>query len=147
MMIDDGDILLVEDTDEDAELTLRALKKRGLANPVVRVSDGAAALDYLEARGAYAGRDRAHLPQVILLDLHLPKLSGIEVLRRIKADERFRLIPVVVLTSSQEDVDLAECYRLGVNSYVTKPVGFDEFSRVVGELGFYWLLINRQAYR
>jgi len=139
----DGDILLVEDTDDDAELTVRALKKRGLANAVVRVSDGAEALDYLYATGAHAGRDRQHLPQVILLDLRLPKLSGIEVLRRIKADERLRLIPVVVLTSSQEEVDLADCYRLGVNSFVTKPVEFDEFARVVGELGFYWLLINR----
>jgi len=140
----DGDILLVEDTDDDAELTLRALRKRGVANAVVRVCDGADALDYLNATGAHAGRDRQHLPQVILLDLRLPKLSGIEVLRRVKVDERLRQIPVVVLTSSQEDVDLAECYRLGVNSYVTKPVEFDDFARVVGELGFYWLLINRQ---
>lgn len=137
------EILLVEDTPADAELTMRALKKNCLVNNLVWVKDGAEALDFLFATGNYAGRDFACQPKVVLLDLRLPRLSGIEVLRRIKGDERTRSIPVVVLTSSKEDVDVEECYRLGVNSYITKPVSFDEFVRVVGELGLYWLLLNK----
>lgn len=137
------EILLVEDTPTDAELTIRALKKRSLVNNLVWVKDGAEALDFLFASGAYAGRDSAHQPKVVLLDLRLPRVSGIEVLRRIKADERTRSIPVVVLTSSKEDVDVEECYRLGVNSYITKPVSFDAFIEAVGELGLYWLLLNK----
>ena len=138
------EVLLVEDTPTDAELALRALKKRGLANRVIWLKDGAEALDFLFGTGAYAGRDVANCrPKVVLLDLRLPKLSGLEVLRRVKADPRTHAIPVVVVTSSKEEVDLDECYRLGVNSYITKPVEFDEFAKVVGELGLYWLLVNK----
>ncbi|MFH1871385.1 MAG: response regulator [Pseudomonadota bacterium] len=140
---DEVEILLVEDTAADAELTIRALKKNCLVNNLVWVKDGAEALDFLFATGAYADRDRTHQPKVVLLDLRLPRISGVEVLRRLKNDERTRTIPVVVLTSSKEDVDVDECYRLGVNSYITKPVSFDEFVKVVGELGLYWLLLNK----
>jgi CheY-like chemotaxis protein len=140
------EILLVEDTAADAELTMRALRKHSLVNSLVWVKDGAEALDFLFATGAYADRDCAHQPKVVLLDLRLPRVSGIEVLRRVKADERTRSIPVVVLTSSKEDIDVEECYRLGVNSYITKPVAFDEFFRVVGELGLYWLLLNKKPH-
>ena len=138
------EILLVEDMTADAELTIRALKKHCLINNLVWVKDGPEALDFLFAAGAYAGRNCADQPKVVLLDLHLPRLSGIEVLRRIKNDERTRLIPVVVLTSSKEDVDIDECYRLGVNSYIANPVSFDEFVKAVGELGLYWLLLNKR---
>jgi CheY-like chemotaxis protein len=138
------EILLVEDMAADAELTMVALKKHCLINNLVWVKDGPEALDFLFAEGAYVGRNCADQPKVVLLDLHLPRLSGIEVLRRIKTDERTRLIPVVVLTSSKEEVDIEECYRLGVNSYIAKPVSFDEFVKVVGELGLYWLLLNRR---
>jgi CheY-like chemotaxis protein len=137
------EILMVEDTEADAELAIRALRKRGLANHLVWVKDGAEALDFMFATGEYAGRNVSNGPRVILLDLRLPKLNGTEVLRRLKADERTRKIPVVVLTSSKEDIDLEACYQLGVNSYITKPVEFDEFTRVVGELGLYWLLVNK----
>lgn len=137
------EILLVEDTPADAELTIRALKKNCLVNNLVWVKDGAEALDFLFATGAYTGRNCAHQPRVVLLDLRLPRVSGIEVLRRLKQDARTQSIPVVVLTSSKEDVDVDECYRLGVNSYITKPVAFDEFVKVVGELGLYWLLLNK----
>jgi two-component system response regulator len=138
------EVLLVEDTTADAELALRALKKRGLANNVIWLKDGAEALDFLFGTGAYQGRDVVnHKPKVVLLDLRLPKISGIEVLRQIKADARTQTIPVVVVTSSREEVDLKECYRLGVNSYITKPVEFDEFAKVVGDLGLYWVLVNR----
>jgi len=140
---DEVEILLVEDTAADAELTIRALKKNCLVNNLVWVKDGAEALDFLFATGAYADRDKTHQPKVVLLDLRLPRISGVEVLRRLKSDERARTIPVVVLTSSKEDVDVEECYRLGVNSYITKPVSFDEFVKVVGELGLYWLLLNK----
>ena len=138
------EILLVEDMAADAELTMVALKKHCLINNLVWVKDGPEALDFLFAEGASVGRNCADQPKVVLLDLHLPRLSGIEVLRRIKTDERTRLIPVVVLTSSKEEVDIEECYRLGVNSYIAKPVSFDEFVKVVGELGLYWLLLNRR---
>lgn len=137
------EILLVEDTPADAELTIRALKKHSLVNNLVWVKDGAEALEFLFATGAFAGRDSAQQPKVVLLDLRLPRVSGIEVLRRIKNDERTRSIPVVVLTSSKEDVDVKECYGLGVNSYIAKPVSFDEFVKVVGDLGLYWLLLNK----
>lgn len=137
------EILLVEDTAADAELTIRALKKRNLANHLVWVKDGAEALDFLFASGDYADRDILNCPKVVLLDLRLPKISGIEVLRRIKGDPRTHAIPVVVLTSSREDIDLEECYALGVNSYISKPVEFDEFTKVVGESGLYWLLVNK----
>lgn len=137
------EVLLVEDTPEDAELTTRALKKHGLANNLVWLKNGAEALDFLFAGGAYAGRKIDKPPKVILLDLRMPLVNGIEVLRRLKADERTRRIPVVVLTSSKEEVDIKECYQLGVNSYISKPVAFDEFAKVVSELGMYWLLVNR----
>jgi CheY-like chemotaxis protein len=141
---DDVNILLVEDTETDAELAIRALRKRGLANKLVWVNDGAKALDFIFGEGEYSQRDVRNHPKVILLDLRLPKVTGIEVLRRLKSDENARRIPVVVVTSSKEDSDLAECYALGVNSYISKPVEFDEFTKAVGDLGFYWLLINKR---
>jgi CheY-like chemotaxis protein len=136
------EILLVEDNPLDVELTLRALRKRNLANQVHVVRDGAEALDYIFARGAYAGRDINNSPKVILLDLKLPKVDGLEVLKQIKSDERTKTVPVVVLTSSREEKDMVESYRLGVNSYIVKPVDFDQFLDSVGKLGFYWLLLN-----
>lgn len=141
--LNEVEILLVEDNPSDAELTLRALKKYNLANRVLHVKDGAEALEFLFANGAYNGRNVEHAPRVILLDLKLPKVDGLEVLRRIKADERARVIPVVVMTSSREDRDLEECYQLGVNSYIVKPVEFENFVKSVSELGFYWLLLNQ----
>lgn len=140
---DDVEILLVEDNPTDAELTMVALKEHNLANKLVWVKDGAEALDFLFATGAYARRNIGNGPRVVLLDLRLPKVDGLEVLRRIKADERTKRIPVVVLTSSKEDRDVAECYGVGANSYIGKPVEFDEFAKVVSELGLYWLLINQ----
>jgi CheY-like chemotaxis protein len=137
------EILLVEDNATDAELCIRALKKHNLANNLVWVKDGAEALDFLFATGAYSDRDVTTPPKVVLLDLRLPKVDGMEVLRRIKADERTRAIPVVVLTSSKEDRDIAESYQLGVNSFISKPVEFDAFAKTVSELGLYWLLVNR----
>ena len=137
------EILLVEDNPTDAELAIRALKKSNLANKLVWVKDGAEALDFIFASGAYANRNVVNGPKVIMLDLRLPKVDGMEVLRRVKEDARTRAIPVVVLTSSKEDRDVAESYQLGVNSYISKPVEFDEFAKVVSELGLYWLLVNR----
>jgi len=137
------EILLVEDNPTDAELAIRALKKNNFANKLVWVKDGAEALDFLFASGAYSGRQVTNGPKVILLDLRLPKVDGMEVLRRIKDDERTRIIPVVVLTSSTEDIDVAESYQLGVNSYISKPLEFDQFAKTVSELGLYWLLVNR----
>jgi len=142
-MNNEVEILLVEDNPTDAELCMRALKKSNLANSLVWVKDGAEALAFLFATGNYAARSVTHPPKVVLLDLRLPKVSGMEVLRRIKEDERTRSIPVVVLTSSKEDRDVAESYQLGVNSYISKPVGFEAFAKTVSELGFYWLLVNR----
>lgn len=136
------EILLVEDNPADAELTVRALKTHNLANHLEIVRDGAEALDFIFATGAHADRHVQNTPKVILLDLKLPKVDGIEVLRRIKADERTRAIPVVVLTSSREERDVVESYQLGVNSYVVKPVEFDRFARSVSDLGLYWLLVN-----
>jgi len=137
------EVLLVEDNPTDAELAIRALNKSNFANKLVWVKDGAAALDFIFAKGEYSGRSAHEGPKVILLDLRLPKVDGMEVLRRIKGDERTRSIPVVVLTSSKEDRDVAESYRRGVNSYISKPVEFDEFAKVVSELGLYWLLVNK----
>ena len=136
------DILLVEDNPNDAELALRALKKHNLANSVEWVKDGAAALYFLFHRGAWAGRGNG-IPRLVLLDLRLPKVDGIEVLQQIRACEATRALPVVVLTSSKEERDLVATYQLGVNSFVSKPVAFDEFARTVADLGLYWMLINR----
>ena len=136
------EILLVEDNPHDAELTIRALKNRNLANNLVHVEDGQAALDFLFSEGRYRNRVAALRPRVVMLDLKLPKVDGIEVLRRIRADERTRLLPVVVLSSSREDRDIAEAYKLGVNSYIVKPVDFESFSEAVSNLGLYWLLLN-----
>lgn len=142
MDFEQADILLVEDNPTDAELTLRALKKNNLANQVVWVKDGAEALEFIFATGRYSERNVDNVPRLILLDLRMPKVDGLEVLQKIKADERSRRIPVVVLTSSQEDRDIVESYKLGVNSYVSKPVEFDDFINAVSTLGFYWMLIN-----
>lgn len=138
------EILLVEDNPNDAELTLRALKKQNLANKVHVVIDGAEALDYIFSTGSYESRNLNNQPKLILLDLKLPKVDGLEVLDRIKSDERSKTIPVVVLTSSREEQDMVESYRLGVNSYIVKPVDFNKFIDAVGKLGLYWLLLNAQ---
>ncbi len=137
-------ILLVEDNESDEELTLRALKKSNVGNKVVVTRDGAAAIDYLFARGAYAGRETKELPQVVLLDLNLPKIGGLDVLRAIRADERTALLPVVILTSSKEDRDLLGCYASGANSYIVKPVDFTQFAEAVRQLGIYWLVLNER---
>jgi len=140
---DKTEILLVEDNPNDAELTLRTRRKHNLANHVEWVKDGEAALDFLFRRGAYTGRNDNDTLRLVLLDLRLPKVDGIEVLQQIRSHEETRLLPVVVLTSSKEDRDLLATYQLGVNSYVAKPVVFEEFARTVAELGMYWLLINK----
>jgi len=137
------EILLVEDNPTDAELAIRALNKQHLPNKLEWVKDGAQALDFVFAQGDYSHRSVENGPKVILLDLRLPKVDGMEVLRRIKSDERTRTIPVVVLTSSKEDRDVAESYNLGVNSFISKPVEFDAFAKTVAEMGMYWLLVNR----
>jgi len=138
----DKTILLVEDNPDDEALTLRALKKNNILNQVTIVRDGAEALDFLFCQGAYAGRDPSRPPAVTLLDLKLPKLDGLEVLRRLRADERTRLLPVVILTSSKEEQDLVNGYRLGANSYIRKPVDFTKFMEAVQQLGVYWLIMN-----
>lgn len=138
------EILLVEDNPNDAELAMRALKKNNLSNNVIRVCDGEQALDYIFARKGFQSRDRLNIPKLILLDLKLPKVDGLEVLKIIKADEVTKLIPVVVLTSSHEENDMVESYRLGVNSYIVKPVDFDKFIDSVRDIGLYWLLLNQQ---
>ncbi|MFH0759953.1 MAG: response regulator [Bacteroidota bacterium] len=135
-------ILLVEDNLDDVELTLRALKKNNIKNEVVVVNDGAEALDFLFGTGIYAGRDLKKLPTVILLDLKLPKIDGLEVLRRLRANELTKLLPVVILTSSKQEQDIVNGYSLGVNSYVRKPVDFNQFAEAVSHLGLYWLLLN-----
>lgn len=136
------DILLVEDTPNDEVLTLRALREGNIKNEVVVARDGAEALDYLFGTGAYAGRDTSVQPVVILLDLKLPKVSGLEVLERLRADGSTRLLPVVILTSSKEDQDIYQSYNLGANSYVQKPVDFMQFAEAVKQLGLYWVLLN-----
>jgi len=140
------EILLVEDNPHDAEMALRALKKNNLSNKVLVVTDGEEALDFIFARGKFSGRDKDNnsLPKMILLDLKLPKVNGIEVLKEIKSNPETQVIPVIVLTSSQEDKDIVESYKLGVNSYIVKPVDFDKFVEAVRHLGFYWLLLNKQ---
>lgn len=138
----DIQILLVEDNKSDAMLTIRALKKHNLANNLVHLVDGAQALDFIFAKGEYLGRNIENKPKVIFLDIKMPKVSGLEVLKEIKSDERTKLIPVVMMTSSQEEQDIIESHKLGVNSYVVKPLGFDNFSKTIADLGFYWLLVN-----
>ncbi|RJQ46260.1 MAG: response regulator [Gammaproteobacteria bacterium] len=135
-------ILLVEDNPDDEALTLRALQKNNIVNEVMVAHDGAEALDYLFCRGTYAGRDPCRAPAVILLDLKLPKVDGLEVLKRLRADERTRLLPVVILTSSKEEQDLVNGYRFGANSYIRKPVDFNQFMEAVRQLGLYWLVLN-----
>jgi len=140
---DPVEILLVEDNPQDAEMTIRALKKHNLANRIHHVIDGAEALNFLFATGSYGDRKVEDRPKVILLDLKLPKVDGLEVLKKVKADERTRTIPVVVLTSSKEERDMVESYRLGTNSYIAKPVDFDQFVEAIRQMGLYWLILNR----
>jgi two-component system, response regulator len=137
------EVLLVEDNPADAELALHALRRQRVANHIQWVQDGAAALDFLFCRGTFAGRDSRNKPRMVLLDLKLPKINGLEVLKQIKAHPEMRTIPVVVMTSSNEERDLVESYHYGVNSYVVKPVDFGQFSEAVRQLGLYWLLLNR----
>jgi two-component system response regulator len=140
-------ILLVEDNPIDEDLTLRAFRKNNILNKVIVARDGLEALDYLFARGQHANRSPADLPEVILMDLNLPKLNGLEVLQALRADERTKLLPVVILTSSKEDKDLLAGYSLGANSYVVKPVDFNQFSEAVRQLGLYWFVINERPPR
>ncbi len=144
--LEDVEILLVEDNPNDVELTLRALQKQNLASKVFVVRDGAEALEFIFATGAFGQRRIDNLPKVILLDLKLPKVDGIEVLKRVKGDERTKHTPVVMLTSSQEDRDVLETYNLGVNSYIVKPVDFSNFVHAVSELGVYWGILNKVPY-
>ncbi|MDO9577310.1 MAG: response regulator [Candidatus Cloacimonadales bacterium] len=137
------EILLVEDNSSDAKLTIRALKKYNLGNKINHVDDGEKALDFIYSRKEYANRDIENIPKVILLDLKLPKVDGLEVLKILKNDERTKTIPVVVLTSSTQETDLLKSYKLGANSYVVKPVDFEQFIKAVSELGLYWLLLNK----
>ena len=139
-----AEIILVEDNPSDADLIKRSLNKNNVANKILHLKDGQEVLQYLFGEGQWKGRTTANTPKVILLDLKMPKVSGIEVLKRIKSNQETMGIPVVVLTSSKEDPDIKECYKLGVNSYVVKPVGFEDFSRTVAQLGLYWLLINQR---
>lgn len=141
-VLDAVEVLLVEDNPQDAELTIRALKKHHLANQLFHVEDGAEALDFLLARGKYEGLDVNHPPKVVLLDLKLPKMNGLEVLRIMKTSERTRSIPVVVVTSSAEDPDMRTAYELGANSYVVKPVQFEAFMEAMSKVGIYWLMVN-----
>lgn len=138
------EILLVEDNITDAELTIRELRKHNMANNLVHVKNGEEALDFIFATGSYAGsRDASFPPKVILLDIQMPKVNGIEVLQRIKSDPRTKALPVVILTSSKEDPDIKKCYGLGANSYIVKPVNFEGFAVAIQNLGFYWLLLNQ----
>lgn len=140
--MDGIEILLIEDNMSDAELTIRALRKKNLANRLIHLKDGAEALDFIFCQGEFAHRNITNVPKVILLDLKMPRINGIEVLTKLRSDERTKCIPVVVLTSSKEDPDVEACYKLGANSYIVKPVEFDDFMKAVSELGFYWLLLN-----
>lgn len=136
------EILLIEDNLHEAELTIRSLKKHHLANKLKHIDDGAEALDFIFSRGTFSGKGISSNPKLILLDLKLPKVNGLEILRQLKADERTKMIPVVVLTSSQEERDVVESYSLGVNSYIVKPVNFESFGKAIAELGLYWLILN-----
>jgi len=136
-------VLIVEDNDEDAELAIRALRKHRLANNIVHLSDGEQALDFIFGRGKYSDRIISQMPKVILLDIKMPKVSGLQVLQAVKADPQMKVIPVVILTSSEEDPDIKKSYELGANSYIVKPVEFDNFSKTVADLGLYWMVVNR----
>lgn len=138
------DIVLVEDNPDDAELTIRALKKNKIPSNIVHLKDGAEALEFMFCTGQYAGRNADSKPKVILLDLNMPKVSGIDVLRRIKSDEKTKPIPVIILTSSKESPDVQTCYQLGANSYIVKPVGYENFTEAITELGLYWMLLNQR---
>jgi two-component system, response regulator len=142
MMVEEQTILLIEDNDDDAELTLRAFKRAKVKNPLVRARGGEEALDFLFGRGKYAGRDVSDLPAVALLDINMPKVSGFEVLKAIRADERTKHLPVVILTSSNEDKDRLKAYTHFANSYVIKPVDYDQFVTAASQLGLYWLVLN-----
>lgn len=142
-MLQEVEILLVEDNAADAELTIRALNNVKVTNNILHLKDGAEALEYLFGNGAYVDRDITKQPKVILLDIKMPKVDGIEVLRQLKTNEQTKLIPVVIMTSSSEEQDIISSYQLGVNSYVVKPVGFEDFAKAVSELGLYWMLLNK----
>lgn len=142
-MNEKSEIVLVEDNESDAELTIRALKKNNIVNKLIHLHDGEEALEYVFATGKYSERNINDLPKVILLDLKMPKVGGLEVLKKIKSDDRTKIIPVIILTSSKEDKDIIEGYKLGVNSYIVKPVGFENFAKAISEIGLYWLLLNQ----
>jgi CheY-like chemotaxis protein len=137
------EILLIEDNPDEAQLTIRGLRNHHLANQLLHIDDGEEALEFIFSTGKYANNPFPFNPKIILLDLKLPKVDGLEILRRLKTDERTKIFPVVVLTSSKEEKDIIESYRLGVNSYIVKPVNFESFSKAVLELGFYWMLLNQ----
>lgn len=143
MKLSEPEVILVEDNPTDAELTIRSLKKHNLANRLVQLKDGAEAIDFIFAQGQYAERLVDNIPKLILLDLKLPKVDGLKVLERIRSDSRTKNIPVVMLTSSHEERDIVASYKLGVNSYIVKPVEFDKFVKAVQEIGYYWLLLNQ----
>jgi len=136
------DILFIEDNHHEAELTIRSLKKHNLVNKLKHIDDGAEALDFIFSKGIYSDRENSPTPKLIILDLKLPKVDGLEILRQLKADDRTKTIPVVILTSSQEERDVIESYRLGVNSYIVKPVNFESFTTAVADLGLYWMILN-----
>jgi CheY-like chemotaxis protein len=142
MLHTEVEILLIEDNMNDAEMTIRALRKNKITNQITHLTDGAQALDFLFGTGEYTGRDTRIKPRVILLDLKMPKVNGMEVLKAVKENDSTKSIPVVILTSSKEDPDIERCYKLGANSYIVKPVEFDNFMKTVGDLGFYWVLLN-----
>lgn len=144
-MIKDVEILLVEDSMYDAELTIRALNKNNSANNLVHLKDAADALDFIFAKGEYSDRKSCSKPKIIFLDLNMPKVGGLEVLQQLKSNEQTKSIPVVILTSSKEDPDVKKCYELGANSYVVKPVDYENFQKAIAELGFYWIIVNQPA--
>jgi two-component system response regulator len=146
MGVNKVDIILVEDNPDDAELTRRALKKSGIVNCLTHLKDGEEALDFIFCKGTWSDRLSIENPKLILLDLKMPKVDGIEVLRQVKSDDRTKMIPVVILTSSNEDKDIAKCYDLGANSYIVKPVEIESFFRAVSNLGLYWVLLNQSPY-